>query len=258
MGNIQSFSSEATVAGAVLIGGVAYYSYNQVSHPSAALGGGSSVAVSKKGKKRKGPGSTEPTSTVEEGEKAVPRVVSPPAVLPGQFDVGPVVSDEPSSQVQPKKAKKKKAKGKNATTGSTIPPAESGVVSSAESSTPVPPASASKQKQKKKSPPANPSSSKPGVKSAPSIESAPSIDTGTDGSWTRVESSRRDKQQFNDLAATTGTEDSSIADRTDDDLTHSPSMENRRTLAERLLPKPRKTRVDEYVASAQSQLYVHY
>ena len=241
MGNIHSFSSEAIAASIVLVGGIAYYNYSQVSHPSIAQGAGPSTPASKKGKKKKkASASAEPTSTVEE-EKAAPGVVGAPAVLPGQFDAESVASDEPSSQVQPKKSKKKKAKGKNAT-GTTITPAESVVVSSAESAIPVPPASTSKQKQKKKSPPANPSSSKPTVKSAPSI------DTGTDGSWTRVESSsRRGKQRLNDPAVTTGTEDSSIADRTDDDVTHSPSTENRQTLAEKLLPKPRKTPVDEYV-----------
>lgn len=243
MGNIHSLSSEAIVGGVVLVGGVAYYSYTQVSHPDAASlsqEAGPSEAASKKGKKKKkGSASTEPTSIAE--EKAAPRVVGFPAVLPGQFDAESVASDEPPSQIQPKKTKKKKAKGKN-TTGATTTPVESGVVSSAESATPVPRSSTPKQKQKKKSPSADPSSSKP------TLKSAPSIDTGTDGSWTRVESSsRRAKQQPSDAAGTTGTEDSPIADRTDDDAAQPASTENRRTLAEKLVPKPRKTRVDEYV-----------
>ena len=79
-----------------------------------------------------------------------------------------------------------------------------------------------------------------------------------DGSWTRVEShTRKAKQAIGEhqpsLSVTTETEtgnSSPVADRSDEDeviRARKSTKENKKTLAEKLLPKPRKTAVDEYV-----------
>lgn len=242
MGNVHSISPGALVGGAVVVGGVVYYTYTQPppSHSSVSQAQSSSTSSSKKGKKKKkATGAAENDPIIASSSKAddgqpVPRVVSFPTVIPGQFDTESIASDEPVSKSQPKKSKKKKPKAKSSAISS-------GAVSSAESATPVPTAPAPSKSKQRRTPPLEPASSKGALKSSPSF------DTGTDGSWTRVESSARKDKQASDAAGTTGTEDStSVTEKTDDDI-RPVSTDNRRTLAEKLLPKPRKTGVDECV-----------
>jgi hypothetical protein len=248
MGNVHSISSEAALGGVVILSGVAYYKYTQ--SPTTHTQQSSNSPASKPSKKSKKKNSKQSTSVQADPSSknkasATPIVVSFPTVLPGQFDAESIASDEPPA-AQSKKSKKKKGKGKDKPT--------SAGVSSAESSTPVP---QSKPKQKRSSP-SDPLTSKSTVKSAPLI------DTVTDGSWTRVESHNRKAkhaaggQLQPSLSVTTETEtgeESPVTERTDEDKdvrAGKSSNENRRTLAEKLLPKPRKTAVDEYVLNVLS------
>lgn len=250
MGNVHSLSSEGAVlaiGGIVVISGVVYYTCIRSSTTTHSQVNQSPPSNSnKKGKKKnskKSPPLDEKADVFapppSNGKVSIsPIVVGFPTVLPGQFDAESVASDEqPSKSKKSKKKKKGKGKDKPATASA----------SSAESSTPVPP---SKLKQKI-TPPSEPSTSKSALKSVPSI------DTGTDGSWTRVESHNYKAihaggdQHKPGLSVTTETEtgeSSPVAERTDEDKDVRAgwsSSENRKTLAEKLLPKPRKTAVDD-------------
>ena len=242
MGNVHSLSSQTVLGGIVLLSGVAYYLYPQTPTIHVAKSSDSvSPKLNKKGKKKNSKQSTplqEDSPSKDQGAVA-PIVVAFPTVLPGQFDAESIASDEPPPS-QSKKSRKKKGKGKDkqATAGA----------SSAESSTPVP---QSKPKQKR--------SSEPLTSKSATVKSAPLINTTTGGSWTRVESHNRKAKQAAEgqlqpsLSVTTETEtgeSSPVTERTDEDKDGTParsSNEKRRTLAEKLLPKPRKTAVDEYV-----------
>ncbi|KIM88394.1 hypothetical protein PILCRDRAFT_814293 [Piloderma croceum F 1598] len=237
MGNVHSLSSQAVLGGIVLLSGVAYYLYPPTPTIHAAKPRDSTPQKpNKKGKKKNSKPSTSlQADSLSKDQGTV--VVAFPTFLPGQFDAESIASDEPSAS-QPKKSRKKKGKGKDKQT--------TAGASSAESSTPVP---QSKPKQKR--------SSEPLTSKSATVKSAPLIDTTTDGSWTRVESHNRKAQQAAgdqlqpSLSVTTETEtgeSSPVTERTDEDKDVVPprsSNENRRTLAEKLLPKPRKTAVDD-------------
>ena len=246
MGNVHSLSSEAVLGGIVIIGGVVYYSYIHSPPAYPQPNKSTSSNANKKGKKKNSKKSTsvEADPLLKGKTNVDPIVVAFPTILPGQFDADSIASDAQPAPQSKQKSKKKKGKGKDKPTTADA--------SSAESSTPVPP---SKPKQKRSSP-ADPSTS---AKST--LKSPPSIDTGTDGSWTRVESHNRKAKQATggelqpSLSVTTETEtgeSSPVAEKTTDEdrvegVRAGWANENRRTLAEKILPKPRKTAVDECV-----------
>jgi hypothetical protein len=162
----------------------------------------------------------------------------------------------------PKKSKKKK-KGKSsaaptAATGVTVPdaPSAAGYHSDSSAEHPQP-----KAKRPQKSSPSSSQHTR-----APALQSTISIDT--DGSWTRVGSARRKQHAAGPASTSEGpsgpsadptTSDagvttsltgnsSPVAERTEDEepmYSSRDGPETRRPLAERLLPKPRKTGVDE-------------
>ena len=175
-----------------------------------------------------------------------PLVVPFPAVVPGGFESAP--ADTESFELPTAKAKAKKKKGKKAATPAASAtqravPADAQSESSAtapESSTPVP-------RPKRKSPPV----------------------LDNDGPWTRVESRKKParaqeattstslsvEQVTSDTGITTSVTGTSepTEDEQEAEGASEREPENRRTLAERLLPKPRKTKVEEYVADDRAR-----
>ena len=168
-----------------------------------------------------------------------PTVVAFPAVVPGGFVDEPQqqASEMAISSTTASKSKKKKKAKKNAGNTSGVPlDAQSDSSATApESSTPVP------------RPPAK-------------RKSTPVLDA--DGPWTRVESRKRPTPQQQPAPGSSGAPEpaasdagittsvtgtsSPVTERTEDEQALA-TEENRRTLAERLLPKPRKTHVEECV-----------
>lgn len=238
----------------------------------------------KKGKKKKQGKSTvsgdisETLSASNSQSVPPPRLVAFPEVIPGQFDTSPLLKStddlstpEPASASKPKKPKKK-SKGKQTTP---VPNADVSQVTSAgaeqaSDSSATPSKSkkrqtASQQQSEKRSTPSTSSSQL----TRPLQQSTASLDT--DGSWTRVGSHRRatdadssapsgevdpttsdagitpsvtgNSSPVLERRASTSTEDESFLLNVNTSSRN--SGDNRRTLAEKLLPKPRKTGVDE-------------
>lgn len=180
----------------------------------------------KKSKKKKG-AKTEEASSQKQEIQPTPNVVEFPAVVPGGFEpvTHPAAAD---AAAKPKAKKKKKAKragsaADGAGGGTRAIPLDARSESSAtapESSTPV------SRPTKRKSPPVG----------------------DEDGSWTRVESRKRHdtRPTPSDAGITTSVTDTSspVIEPTEDEHSHGTDA-NRRTLAEKLLPKARKTGVEE-------------
>ncbi|KAF9465523.1 hypothetical protein BDZ94DRAFT_349434 [Collybia nuda] len=261
MGSAQSLmSSEAALTAIVVAGavGIGYQKMNATAEtakgsPTSASGG--TEGGGKKDKKKK-KGEKSGHIPVEPPSTTVPTVVPLPTVIPGGFETPGTHEDAPADS-KPKKAKNKKKKGKaatptasttNTTTNSQVipPPA-------APKSEPSVEPSQRKAKRNQQPPSASSQLNRP-------LQSSISIDT--DGSWTRVESGRRSRGAASasegpsaevtssDAGITTPVTGNSspIAERTEDEgllYTSRNSPENRRTLAERMLPKPRKTGVDD-------------
>ncbi|EAU89915.1 hypothetical protein CC1G_08397 [Coprinopsis cinerea okayama7 len=273
MGSAQSgLSSQLAITLVVVVGalGLGYTLRSAApTQPAASLTGGSQKAQGSKKKKKKG---TSAAAAVSQETTGVSTPASPnahvvpfPEVIPGQFDSAPPVSDTPQAQSssvsKSKKGKKKKAKGQ-AQDESATPVAQSSDERRADTATATTTTSSSKSKAQK-SP-----KSKPGQKSSSTYldlaggslhQSSASVDT--DGSWTRVERRNKAGSAHQHSEATTSDagittsqtgNSSPVAERTEleEDETPSPnprdSGENRRrTLAEKLLPKARKTGVED-------------
>jgi hypothetical protein len=230
----MNFSTELALSAVVLAGtvAVAYLQYNGVqpqTAPSAPPADEKRAGTGKKSKKKKGAAATSAPAADNAVEPAPAPIVVPfPAVVPGEFapasapaSAAEAEASEAPSAPQAKKAKKKKAKK---------------------------PAAAASEGDK---PAAGPSTPK-----------AKEGDAGAakEEQWTRVESRRRphaDAPQ-GQLAVPQGSADTIASDaittsvtgtttptteRTDEES--EASVDNRKTLAEKLLPKPRKTGVDE-------------
>ena len=198
---------------------------------------------SKKNKKKK----AGATSDAPSASGVQPNVVSLPPAIPGGFEPTTPTPETPTESAT--KSKKKK-KAKKAGTP-TVSAAGSRIISSEPQSDSSATAPESHVKPpKKKSPTPKP----------PTPSSSSLLDN--DGPWTRVEARKRTNVQHapdgsvssSALARTesdagitslTGTS-SSVADEAEAETSH--PEENRRTLAEKLLPKPRKTGVEEYVS----------
>jgi hypothetical protein len=175
----------------------------------------------KKGKKKKAaqPAKRESQSSTTEPK---PNVTPFPAIVPGGFDPeSDAVAVETTMKSKGKKKKGKKTNSIPGLTRSTPEDVQSESSATApESSTPI---------------------SRPVKRKSPPVGEA-------DGPWTRVESrKRRDpKATTSDIGITTSVTGTSspLAGPTEDERPADADM-NRRTLAEKLLPKARKTGVEE-------------
>jgi hypothetical protein len=277
MGAAQSYVTSEAAVTVVLVAGAIGFGYTQVSHGSSSTSSTShspagSNAAGKKGKKKKGSDASSPELAPT---ASLPRP-APPTAIPGGFDTPTVSTPTPAVVDMPppkhKKSKKKK-KGKAApvstASGPTAPDAASTAGYHSDSS-------AEHQQPKAKRPQkSSPSSSQ--LTRTPALPSTISIDT--DGSWTRVGSSRRKQSTVSagmvstsdgpsgpsadptsDAVTTSVTGNSSpVAERTEDEglVYNAQGPEMRRPLAERLLPKPRKTGVDELRLFRAIHQFVH-
>ncbi|KAF5368715.1 hypothetical protein D9615_010318 [Tricholomella constricta] len=263
MGSSQSILSSEAVVTFVVVAGAVGLGYKQLA-PAAKAKAPSTASPAPKGKKK-----AKKHTASQASPPPSPAVVSFPAVLPGGFDGdGPTLEADTVPAPEPKRPKSKKKKSKLAS--STTP-------TQADAPAPIPDSSVKSKKGKttQNTPPLPPPStstaaSSPEIRALKhSIQSSASIDT--DGSWTRVEPrrSRAPGTSAAELTTTTATTTSAseadaptpgtaspVADRTDDNDNDNDNdndhgfvarsvPDSRRTLAERLLPKPRKTGVDE-------------
>jgi len=225
-------SSELTVATVIVTGllGYGYFHYNakpgeQQQQPAAAV----AAAASKKGKKKK-------QAVTESGDvtKKTPTVIPFPTVVPGGFatdTTSQVDTDAAGAPKAAKKSKKKKAAGKKA--GTPIPDNQSEGSSAAAESV-RPPAGQGKRRQ--------------------------SVQGDQGEAWTRVEPRRRQKgaaqeregkltaELTSDAGVTTSVTGNSSPASEDEDAT--PAPDTRRTLAEKMLPKGRKTGVDDMLETS--------
>jgi hypothetical protein len=290
MGVVQSIPTETLlavgVAGAAAVGAT-YYANTQGTPESASLAaaatkasdavlgtGAGAKSNSKSGKKKKSAAATAASSAAAgvanaassllspsqstPAEPPVPRVVSFPTVVPGSFDVSANDTDSAAgaSAASKPKSKKKKAAKK-------APAAGGGVSGGGETS------DASH---------AGPSKGTPTASRPSTIRRTSMLDNDKEP-WTKVDRKR------SGIVPTKGTESSDAAasrppvaastsdagvttsvtgtttpttERTDDEEDEDEEAEeippipvdNRRTLAEKMAPKPRKTRVEEYVYDA--------
>ena len=245
MGSAQSYIPVATL----VVAGAAAYGYSPLKKPAPVLQGqgpstasssASSSSKKQKQKKKAGMGASASAgagASSKEDVPAEPSVVSFPPVVPGGFDAPSDSADRPAAASKPKKKKKAKK-------ASPVP-----VDAQSESSATAPESSAARKPKKSATP-------KP-----------PALD---DDGWTRVETKRKVARDATKADAPAGegrpqlevsTSDagittsvtgnsSPVTERTEDEsaLADSGISENRRTLAERLLPKPRKTGVEECVS----------
>ncbi|KAL1745544.1 hypothetical protein HDZ31DRAFT_36175 [Schizophyllum fasciatum] len=242
MGAAQSQIPSEVVVAAAIIAGAAGVGYSlrsgggtKTEAPSEKAADSSSPpAPSKKAKKKKSSAAVaSPAPEVEKAAAPEPKVVGFPDVIPGQFEVEPVVPDVPQTAA---KKKQKKKKGKSAASGADTAESRPTTPAPAPATTlapPAPPAPKSKKAKKQQS--------KPDMS-----QSFAAVDT--DGEWTRVES-RRGKTTAGAPAGTsasetgatssiTGTE-SPVAERTEAES----EDERPKTLAEKLVPKAPKTGV---------------
>ncbi|GBE86279.1 hypothetical protein SCP_0901580 [Sparassis crispa] len=241
MGNAQSLLSPHAALAALVVAGAAYgYALYTKPLPPPPADADSATGVNKAKKKKKKAGAAP-----EDVAEASPTVVSFPTVIPGDFEPP---STAPETEPSSKPAKAKKKKGKKASTpvggGRTVP-----VDTLSESSATAPESNVSA--------PVRPLGSKAKKTGA----RAPSIPVGAEEQWTRVETRRRNTPQqapkieegaeagtgvqlevsTSDAGITTSTS-SLVADRTEDEV---PGRERRRTLAEKVQPKSRRTGVDD-------------
>lgn len=268
MGAAQSYVTSEAAVTVVLVAGAIGFGYTQVSHGSSSTSstsgspaGDSSAAKKGKKKQQTDVPSLESASTATESR---PRPAAP-AVIPGGFDTPAISTPTPAVvDIPPPKSKKskKKKKGKalpvSTASGPAAPDAASTAGYHSDSS------AEHQQPKAKRAQKSSPSSSQ--LTRAPALPSTISIDT--DGSWTRVGPSRRKQSTVgagtvsmsdgpsgpsadptSDAGVTTSVTGNSspVAERTEDEglVYNTRDPETRRPLAERLLPKPRKTGVDE-------------
>ena len=258
MGSVMSLPTIVSIA---LIAGGLFYGFIEKRPPPPEWASPSNRAVlpdqvaapaaETKGKKKKKATAAKEAVPSASQPEVEPTVVPFPAVVPGGFDAAPPA--EPASAAKSKKKKKaKKASGGGQQAA--LDAQSDSSATAPESSTPVP---------------------RPAAKR----KSTPVLDT--DGPWTRVESRKRNvatqkqpsEQQLqqqqtatsasasaaspaepsaSDAGITTSVTGTSspVTERTEDEQQQSQQLgtdDGRRTLAERLLPKPRKTHVEECV-----------
>ncbi|KAH6910504.1 hypothetical protein BKA70DRAFT_1100620 [Coprinopsis sp. MPI-PUGE-AT-0042] len=252
---LSTISSELAISLLVAVGalglGLGYCLRSIPAQPHTTAGSTEGQGSKKKKKKKAaGPAQSDAGEAAPLGRDASAaisaQVVAFPDVVPGQFDTTP----EPTSELaesqlstagKSKKQKKKKAKGQETESPAPIPTTS---VDQKVATTSTKPAKAKSQKVNTK-----------GLAGPPVQETSASVDT--DGSWTRVKPRRKGDPAQHPLEASTSDagittsatgNSSPVAERTEDEtLSSNPrnSGDNRRTLAEKLLPKPRKTGVED-------------
>ncbi|OSD05257.1 hypothetical protein PYCCODRAFT_1432425 [Trametes coccinea BRFM310] len=250
MGSAQSLVSAAAVL--AIVGAIAYGFARpgdptaSLSSPPAAQPPAASASSKKKQKKKAGNAAAD----AKQAPPVQPGVVSFPPVVPGDFDSPSEAAELPSAGGPPKASKKKK-KGKKASSP-VLQDAQS------DSSATAPESSAAPARKQRKSTTPKPATT------------APAEDDG----WTKVQTKKKVPQKAQsaqgDAASSSAPErpleistsdagittsvtanSSPVTERTEDEsrsllADSTPSApENRRTLAERLLPKPRKTGVED-------------
>ncbi|TCD65833.1 hypothetical protein EIP91_002138 [Steccherinum ochraceum] len=252
MGSILSnLSAQSVAVVVVVVSAVSYTVVQRVlvadtpskeSTPTPPAGSNGSGSGGKKGKKKKLGAGAQSDAASAQHSAANPIVVPFPAVIPGGFESPAPTSGQEQAESASKPAKSKKKKSKKTSTpvlggGTRSVPVDAQSESSATAPESHAPATKS---AKKKSP-------------TPKPPSVSLVDT--DDTWTRVEPRRRgnaaggDAAHSRDTSGALGSDvatgnSSPVAERTEDE-SHPEPTENRRTLAEKLLPKPRKTGVDD-------------
>ena len=218
----------------------------------------------KKKKQDKLGDTTHKPRVVDEAEPMQISNVAVPDVIPGQFDVKPMRESSSSSSplIEDRPPASKKSNRKKASNLVETPRTNS-LHSNSFLEPPVQTARNRRPSQKRQSSNTSPLGITP-QSSEPLHVSTTSIDT--DGSWTRVGPRRAEVSMDHGLGDTKitplQTDTSSFASHTEDEAhdsfllqPHTPISTNRatdlthkKTLAEKLLPKPRKSKVDECVA----------
>ncbi|KAH9849910.1 hypothetical protein C2E23DRAFT_870362 [Lenzites betulinus] len=233
MGSAQSVVSAAAVVAivsAIAYGFIQPGDPSTSTPPSGTQPPSSSAASTKKKQKKK----ASAVSSATESAPVEPTVVSFPSVVPGGFDTPAEPADKPgAAKLKPKKKKSKKAGSavpQDAQSESSATAPESSVARKPRKSATPKPAGAEDEgwtrveTKKKVAPPTAGTSS---------AERPPDISTSDAGITTSV---------------TTGNS-SPVTERTEDEshsqLAASRVPDNKRTLAEKLLPKPRKTGVED-------------
>ncbi|KAI0709705.1 hypothetical protein C8T65DRAFT_575529 [Cerioporus squamosus] len=236
MGSAQSYIPLATV----VVAGAAAYGYAQLNKPAPVSQGPStstaSSSSSKKQKQKKKAGASAGAgsgASTKEDVPAEPSVVAFPPVVPGDFEAASAAPSDPADRPAAAGKPKKKKKAKKA---SPVP-----IDAQSDSSATAPESSAARKPKKSATP-------RPAA-----------LD---DDGWTRVETKKKGERETAKAGAPAGegrpqlevsTSDagittsatgnsSPVTERTEDE---SALADNRRTLAERLLPKPRKTGVED-------------
>lgn len=230
MGSAQSLvTSQNLLAAFIFIGVFVATVWRNRTNPdvvSASVPG--DKTVTKKGKKKRTAGGVQGTSNAASA-KRTSQAVAPNSLLSEQTVPGGVPVTSGDASTVSKLVKEKKRKGKKS--GTRIPPG-----AASESSTPV----------------AGPSQAPTGSESSPTLKDTKQLSTHPPATepWTRVESRRKTSGQnpaTSDAGVTTATsveEDGSSSgamEKARDEENHHPQ----KTLAEKLLPKGRKTAVDE-------------
>ncbi|EGN95324.1 hypothetical protein SERLA73DRAFT_187624 [Serpula lacrymans var. lacrymans S7.3] len=259
----QNALTAAVVAGVLVFGYLSYSPKSPAAQPTAVT-----ATPAGKGKKKKkqvaltkSPEHSDNMGKMQDKSSknslvVEPAVVATPASIPGEFTETGTVAEQPTPKS--KKGKKKKSKGVRGESSAGKNVSSQPDHSDDASGTSTDLNSLPTSKQKRPSPPA--------AAPIPQLKSSPSFDT--DSSWTRVEShprptKRSSQDASNQLGVSTefassdagvtssATGNSSpVTERTDDSASAIVDADapgstgvNRRTLAERLLPKPRKTGV---------------
>lgn len=219
----ENVIAAVVLGGTVLAGGLGLWNTQRVEEP----------AVVATPSEKEEPSSRKASKKAAAPSKAAASVKEAITSIPGQFDLSTsTVAEQPlaSSTSSVKSKKKKGSKAKKAAPQSVATESET---------EPAAPAVQSVSAESKKAAPSKKSSSnvaKSGLQHSV-------IDT--DNEWTRVEASSKNKRR-EEAASTTGSGDTN----TDEDGPAGPRGgvdDARRPLAERLLPKARKTGVEEYV-----------
>ena len=262
MGSAQSYVSSELVGTALtglVIAGALGISFTRIGSSSTHdnktdKGTSADTTKGKKKKQNKGPAGK---STSGATSTSPPQVVYSSDTIPGQFDVNPrhVAQDSSAAEILIPKAKKPKRK-KNKNTEDTAK--NLSIPSDYHSESSVP-----KSRDTKRSPQPQ---TYPEVTQGPEISSrALSIATSsldTDSSWTQVGSKRSRKSSIprpsgespSEASVTTSQKGESSPRNTAEDDTHDSFLlqqsstwgsQNRTTVAEKLLPNPRKTGVEE-------------
>lgn len=216
MGLAHSYPSTETALTAVVLAGalaVGYHQYTATSGDAPRSTGSMESTETSSGrktkkKKKKAP---EDNTLPSPPSPSTSHLARPPATIPGQFDAD---ASLPSSNSKAKKPKKK-TKQSNTDPVPSLPPST------------------------------NPPAPIPTPRSWPQQQSTTSIDT--DASWTRVEPRRKGGREDQPSSVDLTTSDAGITSSVTGNSSpvDGASPDKRTTLAEKLVPKPPQTEVDE-------------